>query len=1109
MSRRRILQDTDSEDDDDVAVGGGSGSGSGIGGSGKVASGTTSTTTNNGPRQLLSLTPQESSLLANCHIRPARPDGLISTEALQESLNDLLRDNVLERLEDDEISVLPSGNSNNDDSISSSGHAEYQKYSVTKESTGRFFSRRTFYHPSSYADHHSNHNDEEGPTEEALLVEITLLHNSKKGVKSDLFRTGAGKIVFGPWWNYALERVATLSIASRVSGDSGSASHDDSTSGKTGPNKKYTAILLLRALFRFLRLGLAQVVRQGKLPSLKKSFGVDWIECVSRAKRVVDAYCCWKDAGSVTDGDYGTVKEELDLVVEHLEKLGGVIVSSSTSAKNSANIISNAAIGNNSAAVPAGSKSTVTAASWTHSSAATKIKTESPATTNKNDIKNDSETEAKKRKEEASRARLDALKAKSRRAAGIRSVGSSEQAPHSTATSAGAHVGAGGLSSHSSSAAPSKGAVSQGSVPVNSNSSSVFASMASAIGSNVSGSAVGNRASISGPSSSANRGSGSGRSLSNLTAAKKNETGRFPRPPEGFSHSHHGSGNAGDGGNYHASRPPVSSTGTAAAAACSNSSHPNNSNAPSLDESWGRLRDGTQPNLIKSKGSWPARQALNAIQLTPPPPSQSYTNDEGRLDEDSSIHLNELENRDNNFDNPNRNDTRNDYRHHPSRDNEQNVPSYAERHASNESGGTTGSNVIPPNSNRGEITTMRRDNPPVLSDGYDGGQPPPDRSVGVSGRNVDSRMGGYGASMSGTGRDPVSSFSRYEEDRSEKLNRPSFREQDGGDRGDYHRSGSGGGRSYDREESSYSKSDSNGNYNRDGERSTFSRRVDDRSRDGGGGGGGRYEHRSSGGSRRHDNEQSTSSLRFIPPNREREDGELPPSKRFRHVNSGGDDRGRSSNNTSNPSAGAPGSGDAGRGRGRGRDVNLPAWMTRQDSGLGNNYDNSINNRNGPNGTSDASFSAGISDGPTGISNAPASTNGAGRGRGRGRGVNLPAWMTRQDGNEGASDSNANSGRPSGASYETANPTKDSVAGGHFHKPPAAASTRVIPPNHGGGRGRGRDVNLPAWMTRQQDGPGNDNANSGIVGGAGGGGLGRGRGRGKDINKPAWMTKDQT
>jgi len=1111
MSRRRILQDTDSEDDDDVPVGGG-------GGSGNVTIGNTATAaTINGPRELLSLTPQEIALLANCHIRPSRSDGYLSSDALQEALNKLLsQDNVLERLEDEDISVLPSGNSNNYGSSSGGGHAEYQKYGLVKESTERFFSRRVFYHPPKDADADTNNDNEEGPTEEALLVEITLLHNSKKGVKSGLFRKGAGKIVFGPWWNYALERVATLSTAPGAHGANGSANDASSTSGETDPNKQFTAILLLRALFQFLRLGLAQVVREGKLPSLKKSFGVDWIECVSRAKKVVDVYCRSSNTDSTTNGAFREVAKELDLMVEHVEKLGGVIGAPGTtnvmnSASNS-NAVNNNSINKNTAD-PTNSKPPTTVS-------ASATKTTAPATTEFPD----SEAEAKKRKEEASRARLDALKARSRRAAGIRRAGSSDHVPHS----AGAVSGGGGASLHSSSAAPPRGA-SQGGPPASS-SSSVFASMASGIGS---GGAVRNRASSSGPSSSANRGRGEGGGeglLSNPTstvAGRKNDTVHSSLHAEGASRSNHGSDHAGHGGNYHTRRPPNASKGPtrAAAASSSSSSRPTDPNAPSRDEGWGRLRDGTQPNSIKTKGSWPARQVLSAIQLTPSPSPRDDTNDNARPNEDSSQHRNELDDRHNNFDNPNRNDTRDDYRRHPSRDTESNMPSNSDRHPSHESGGTTRSNVMPPNSNREGMATMRRDNPPVLSDGYHGGQPPSERSVGVSGRNVNSSIGGYGASVSGSGRDPFSSSSRYEEDRSEKLNRPSFREQDGGDRGDDHRGGSSGdrgggeGRRYEREGSSYSRSDSAGNYSRDGERATFSRRENDRSRsDGDVFGSVRYDHRSSGGSgggiRRHDNEQS-SSLRFTPPNSEREDGELPPAKRFRHTNCGGDDRGSSSSNTSNPSAGAHGSGGAGRGRGRGRDVNLPAWMTRQGSGLGNNNDNDICNSDGPSGTSEVpnanprSFQAVSSNGPTGMSNALASMNGSGRGRGRGRGVNLPAWMSRQDGNAGASNSNSDSGRPSGVSCDTANPTMDSVSGGKFHMPPAPAPAPIIPPNNGGGRGRGRGVNLPAWMTRQQDGSGNDNANIGSVGSSAGGGRGRGRGRGKDINKPAWMTRGQS
>ncbi len=221
----------------------------------------------------------------------------------------------------------------------------------------------------------------------------------------------------------------------------------------------------------------------------------------------------------------------------------------------------------------------------------------------------------------------------------------------------------------------------------------------------------------------------------------------------------------------------------------------------------------------------------------------------------------------------------------------------------------------------------------------------------------------------------------------------------------------------------------------------------------------------------------------------------------------------------------------GRGRGRGKDMNKPAWMTRQEGNSNTNIapgqgttsfppqDNSNPvqapskaNSNNPTPNQEQRFHP----------NATA-TAGIGRGRGRGRGkdMNKPAWMTRQEGH-----SNTNIAAGQGT---TSFPPQDKSVNSLDIGRGANVSSRVPGGSVSRGRGRGKDMNKPAWMTHQETASTMSmnsvstttsrntsrntsqhsvvsNTSSAEV--ATGQGRGRGRGRGKDMNKPAWMTMQE-
>ena len=77
--------------------------------------------------------------------------------------------------------------------------------------------------------------------------------------------------MFGPWWNYALQRIVQIS------------------SDNTGDDldwESYTVVRILLSLFAFVTES-NDVVKKGKLADLKSAFGVDWDNNIKTARKTM------------------------------------------------------------------------------------------------------------------------------------------------------------------------------------------------------------------------------------------------------------------------------------------------------------------------------------------------------------------------------------------------------------------------------------------------------------------------------------------------------------------------------------------------------------------------------------------------------------------------------------------------------------------------------------------------------------------------------------------------------------------------------------------------------------------------------------------------------
>mmetsp|Transcript_19173 Transcript_19173/g.41519 ORF Transcript_19173/g.41519 Transcript_19173/m.41519 type:complete len:750 (+) Transcript_19173:613-2862(+) len=104
-----------------------------------------------------------------------------------------------------------------------------------------------------------------------------------------------GMIIFGPWWNYPVQRLLELSTDKNF------------TAKNFG---QYTAVKIIRSLFSFITKDLKECVKPGNLQALSSKMGVDWAENTKTARRVL-THC----------GPSHFLDKELSVVEAHVESL--------------------------------------------------------------------------------------------------------------------------------------------------------------------------------------------------------------------------------------------------------------------------------------------------------------------------------------------------------------------------------------------------------------------------------------------------------------------------------------------------------------------------------------------------------------------------------------------------------------------------------------------------------------------------------------------------------------------------------------------------------------------------------------------------------------------
>jgi len=227
---------------------------------------------------------------------------------------------------------------------------KYQEYQVMKDKIDAFLSKPIWKRSGD-------------PSEEVLLLEIEALRRSSKKTKITMFKNNSktgGQVMFGPWWNYALQRIVQIS------------------SDNTGDDldwESYTVVRILLSLFAFVTES-NDVVKKGKLADLKSAFGVDWDNNIKTARKVISRYA--KD--SILDNE--CTKCEL-----YVDSLRGPLPSSNDKKNDQEPVV----------AVPSS-----ISLNATHS--------------DNGDKKKQEEEEKKKRDDEARKKRMAAMKASQRRA---------------------------------------------------------------------------------------------------------------------------------------------------------------------------------------------------------------------------------------------------------------------------------------------------------------------------------------------------------------------------------------------------------------------------------------------------------------------------------------------------------------------------------------------------------------------------------------------------------------------------------------------------------------------------------------------------------------------
>lgn len=278
------------------------------------------------------LTADQVSEIEECNIKTDGKGGTYSSDAMNLAISQ--NEANLVRLEEDQDQA----------------QQHYQEYQVMKDKIDAFLSKPIWKRSGE-------------PSEEVLLLEIEALRRSSKKTKVTMFKYNSktgGKVMFGPWWNHALQRIVQIS--------------SDST-GDDLDWARYTAVRILLSLFAFVTES-TDVVKKGKLADLKSAFGVDWDNNVKTARKVISLYA--KD--SILDNQCTTC--EL-----HIDSLRGALPSSTDKKKDQEPVV----------AVPSS-----ISLKETHS--------------DNGDKKKQEDEEKKKREDEARKKRMAAMKANQRRA---------------------------------------------------------------------------------------------------------------------------------------------------------------------------------------------------------------------------------------------------------------------------------------------------------------------------------------------------------------------------------------------------------------------------------------------------------------------------------------------------------------------------------------------------------------------------------------------------------------------------------------------------------------------------------------------------------------------
>ncbi|KAK1736751.1 hypothetical protein QTG54_012773 [Skeletonema marinoi] len=193
------------------------------------------------------LTDNQLSEIEECNIK-SDGDGTYSADAMDLAISQ--NEANLVQLEDEAQSQL-----------------NYQQYQVMKDKIDAFLAKPIW-----------NRSGE--PSEEVLLLEIEALRRSSKKTKINMFKHNSktgGQVMFGPWWNYALQRIVHISS-------------DNNTNNNNDLDwESYTSGRILLSLFAFVTES-TDVVKKGKLADLKSAFGVDWDNNVKTARKVISRY---------------------------------------------------------------------------------------------------------------------------------------------------------------------------------------------------------------------------------------------------------------------------------------------------------------------------------------------------------------------------------------------------------------------------------------------------------------------------------------------------------------------------------------------------------------------------------------------------------------------------------------------------------------------------------------------------------------------------------------------------------------------------------------------------------------------------------------------------